>query len=183
MARGSRITFYADQEDLSVILDEFFISGNFNYTPTYWDDGDFNPTVDNPLSIKGYGILEDPLASICDSSWLITDASDKIAPKRYLLNNGMARFTVDNRTNPSSVRICLGGDAGDRTLIASQVDTLGLTERAKEIYKVFSKIIRKHGKKIGICYVLPSALSKFEYGWRLTYGKGYASSQDLKHPI
>jgi hypothetical protein len=182
MVRGRRITFYADKADLTKLFADFVRLGEFSYTLNYWDEGQPIPTVGDPADIPDYGVLSRPLPSICDLAYLVIDASDALRPERYTLKAGGARFTVDNSTNPSSVMLCLGGDAGDRTLIASQIDTLGLTERARQMHAAFSRIVRKRSTKVGICYVLPEAMSKFKDGWRLTYGKGYAPSQDLKLP-
>lgn len=136
----------------------------------------------NPADIPDYGVLRPPHQSISSLSYLVIDASRKLNPERYTLNAGGARYTIDNSTNPSSVRLCLGGDAGDRTLIASQVDTLGLSERAREMQASFSGVIRKRGVKVGTNIVLPGAMSKLREGWRLTQGKGYSPSLDLKLP-
>jgi hypothetical protein len=84
----------------------------------------------------------------------------ELKPERFLLNSGGARFKIDNGTNPSSVRLCLGGDAGDYTLIASQIDTLGLSERAREMQAAFACVVRKSGVKVGSNITLPGAMSK-----------------------
>jgi hypothetical protein len=180
MARGTRVTFYADREDLTLLFEKFFALGEFTYTLDYWDEGQKIPTVTNPLDIPDYGELTEKVRSICSRAFLVIDASDVLMPRRYSLNSGGSRYTIDNGTNPSSVRLCLGGDAGDRTLIASQIDTLGWTDRAREMQSAFSRIVRKSGVKLGICHVLPGAMAKFKDGWRLTYGKEYAPSQDLR---
>lgn len=182
MARGRRITFYADRDDLSVLFERFLALGRMTYTLKIWDEGQPVPTVSNPLDIPDYGIVPPPFPSMFSRAYLIVDASESISPRRIVLLAGGARYELDNGTNPSSVRLCLGGDAGDRTLIASQIDTLGFTERAQEMQAAFAKVIRKHGKKVGICYVLPGAMAKFKDGWRLTHDKGYARSQDLIMP-
>lgn len=182
MARGLRVTFYADRDDLTNLFQRFLELGEFTYTLKYWDEGELVPTATNPTEIPDYGNLRPPHQSICSLAYLVIDASSTLNPERFALRAGGARFTVDNSTNPSSVRLCLGGDAGDRTLIASQIDTLGRTERAREMQAAFSKVVRKCGIKVGICYVLPGAMAKFKDGWRLTYGKGYAASQDLRMP-
>lgn len=182
MAKGIRITFYAHRDDLTTLFEEFSKIGAFKYTPTYWDEGLPTPTVTSPSDIPDYGVLSSRNDSICSRAYLVIDESEVLKPKRYTLKAGGERLTVDNSTNPSSVRLCLGGDAGAHTLIASQIDTLGLTKRAQEMQAAFSRVVRKCGVKIGICYVLPGAMAKFKEGWRLTYGKGYAPSQDLKMP-
>jgi hypothetical protein len=183
MAKGRRITFYADRDDFTRLFKDFLSLGDFRYTLNYWEEDRPIPTVTNPVDIPNYGLLKPPFLSICSVAYLVIDASDALKPERYLLKTGEARFTVDNSTNPNSVRLCLGGDAGDLTLIASQIDTLGLTERSHAMHAAFSRVVRKRAEKVGICYVLPSALSKFKDGWRLTYGKGYAPSQDLRMPM
>lgn len=182
MARGIRITFYADRDDLKTLFEHFAGLGDFTYTRTYWDEGQAVPTVVSPLSIPDFGVMKPPLQSICTVSYLVIDASSALNPRRYSLNAGGARYTVDNGTNPSSVRLSPGGDAGDRTLIASQVDTLGLTDRARAMQAAFARVVRKLGVKVGNCYVLPGAMAKFKLGWRLTYGKGYSRSLDLSIP-
>jgi len=162
------------------LFEKFAKLGAFTYTRDYWDEGEPTPTWTNPSDIPNLGELNTKSNAICSLSYLVIDASDVLMPRRYSLNSGGSRYTIDNGTNPSSVRLCLGGDAGDRTLIASQIDTLGWTDRAREMQSAFSRIVRKSGVKVGICHVLPGAMAKFKDGWRLTYGKEYAPSQDLR---
>lgn len=182
MARGIRITFYADRDDLKTLFEHFVGIGDFTYTLSYWDEGQPAPTVVSPLSIPDYGVMKPPCQSICTVSYLVLDASCALSPRRYCLSAGGARYTVDNGTNPSSVRLSPGGDAGDHTLIASQIDTLGLTERARSMQAAFARIVRKCAVRVGNCYVLPGAMAKYKLGWRLTYGKGYSRSLDLSIP-
>lgn len=182
MAKGLRITFYADRADLKTLFERFLELGEFTYTLTYWDEGQPIPTVSNPADIPDYGVLRPPHQSISSLSYLVIDASSELNPERYTLKAGGARYTIDNSTNPSSVRLCLGGDAGDRTLIASQVDTLGLSERAREMHASFSRVVRESGVKVRSNIVLPGAMSKLREGWRLTQGKTYSPSLDLKLP-
>jgi hypothetical protein len=182
MAKGIRVTFYADRADLAALFEKFYRFGKFTYTPLYWDEGQAPPTVENPADIPSFGKLSPQTDSLCSLSYLVIDATDELRPQRFLLNSGGARFNIDHGTNPSSVRLCLGGDAGDRTLIASQVETLGLSERALEMQAAFSGIVRKSGLRVGSNVVLPGAMSKLQEGWRLTHGKSYSPSLDLKLP-
>jgi hypothetical protein len=182
MARGIRVTFYADRPDMTALFEQFCYLGKFTYTPLYWDEGQPPPTVENPADIPNYGVLGLRTNSLCSLSYLVVDATDELRPTRFILTSGGARFSIDHGTNPSSVRLCLGGDAGDRTLIASQVETLGLTERAKQMQAAFSRVVRKSGVKVGSNVVLSGAMSKLREGWRLTHGKSYSPSLDLKLP-
>ena len=182
MARGIRVTFYADRADMAALFEKFCRLGKFTYTPLYWDEGQPPPTLENPADIPSYGELSPRTNSLCSLSYLVIDATDELKPERFLLNSGGARFKIDNGTNPSSVRLCLGGDAGDYTLIASQIDTLGLSERAREMQAAFARVVRKSSVKVGSNITLPGAMSKLREGWRLTHGKSYSPSMDLKLP-
>lgn len=178
--KGIRTTFYADRDDLNILAEAFSYLGNFAYTMNYWDEGAPFPSYQNPRDIPDFGLLNSQSASICGVALLITDASQALNPQQYVLQSGKARLKVDNTTDPDSARLCVGGDAGESILIASQIDTLGLTARAREIQSAFSHVIRERSANVDGYRVLPGAMLKLQSGWRLCFGKTYSPSLDLK---
>jgi hypothetical protein len=179
MARGTRTVFYADIEDFRFLDHHFQIIGELNYAKSLWREGEKEYLFKNLSNIPNLGIVTDEDNHICDRCIFINDKCDIPIPEKYQHSDGRIDCTLDTFTNPSAIMLCLGGEYRDNTLIASEINTLGLSERSKELKKLFSKPIVKAGTKGSYGYALPGALNKYKSGWRLTTGYGYHSSQDF----
>ncbi len=178
--RGLRTYFYADKNDMAVLFEKILALGDFKFTRCYWDQEDGESIFYNPFEIPDYGKSEGPAYSCPSIGYIVTKASDMSYARRYTVKTtGTVRYAADNITHPSSIRLALGGDAGDNTLICSLIDTLAYTDEAKALYKSFSKIVRELSLHKPREYVLPGAMQLYTQGWRLTRGKDMASSQDI----
>jgi hypothetical protein len=165
-----------------LLFHEILAQGGFKFTACYWDEVDGEAIYHSPFDIPNYGMSEGPAFTCPGIGYMVTHADDKSRAERYTVKTtGVVRYSADNGTHPSSIRLALGGDAGDNTLICCLIDTLAFTDEARVLFKNFSKIVRK----LSVCkpreYVLPGALELYKQGWRLTRGKEMASSQDVPH--
>ena len=182
MARGKRVTFYADRVDLEILSDELDNAGSFSYFLTYWDE-DQGPSVCSRLIDVGVPhTLHKMHSSICSLACLVVEEGTEVVGRCFDLDAGGRRRTADNITHPDSVRFCIGGISTDRTIIASQLDTLGHTDKSREIFSLFSNIIVKMGFKIASDVIMPGTLQKLRQGWRLTHGLDFPRGADIKLP-
>lgn len=133
----------------------------------------------NPADIPRLGTAN-PQGRCPNIGYLVTDVEDALVPETLKLSDGSVRYSA-GRFNLNSVRLSLGGDAGNRTLVCSLVDTLGVTPRAKQIHLLFSKEILRHGKKCGRFVILPGAVERLQNGWRLTEGVPLLRELDFTH--
>ena len=178
--RGFRTYFYADKSDMEAVFKEVLALGDFKFTRCYWDEIEGESIYYNPFDIPDYWISEGPAFSCPGIGYIVTHADDRSSAERYTIKTtGVVRYKADNGTHPSSIRLSLGGDAGDNTLICSLIDTLAYNDEAKTLFKRFSNVITK----LSLCkpreHVLPGALELYKQGWRLTRGKDMAASQDV----
>jgi hypothetical protein len=94
---------------------------------------------------------------------LISDALDKEDGSGRIIN-------IHQGFNFDTTCAYLGVVVEQSTLIISEVSTLGDSPRAKEIQKLFRKVIMKHTKKVGNTRVMPGAMEKLKAGWVLVPG-------------
>lgn len=89
---------------------------------------------------------------------------------------------ADQNNNFDSVVIGFGGDAGDDTLIISDINTAGDSEEARALYRRFQSLIwsmtRRVGRKGAPVRLMPGAAQKAKAGWRLAHGKGWSAVTD-----
>lgn len=179
--KGSAYYFYADKTDLEDLLRSLGELGSYCYTKGYWDANDSIPTYCDPLAIPNIGTVA-PTHVCPDVGYLVAASGVPLRPEEIKLTDGRIRFKVSNATTPDSVRLSLGGDAGDRTLIASALDTRAYTAEARALFSSFKKVIASTAKKVNRENVLPGAYKKLLDGWRLTTGKSYSRKMDLMLP-
>lgn len=178
--RGFRTYFYADKNDMEALFREILALGDFKFTRCYWNEVDGEAIYHSPFDIPDYWMSEGPAFTCPRIGYIVTNADDESRAERYTVKStGVTRYSADNGTHPSSVRLDLGGDAGDNTLVCSLIDTLAYNDEAKTLFKSFSKIISKLSISKPREHVLPGALVLYKQGWRLTRGKDMAASQDV----
>lgn len=178
--RGLRTYFYANKTDMELLFHKILAQGDFKFTRCLWNEVDGEAIYHSPFDIPNYWMSEGPAFTCPGIGYMVTHADDESRAERYTVKTTSAvRYSADNGTHPSSIRLALGGDAGDNTLICSLIDTLAYNDEAKTLFKNFSKIITN----LSVCkpreHVLPGALELYKQGWRLTRGKEKAVSQDV----
>lgn len=178
----AEVEFFADREDLKRLLESLRGLGEFRYTALTGTVNAELAEYRDPAELMNAGIVK-PGAPDRGAGFMITDVSVLVVTRKIKMSDGSGfKLTLDQTSNPDAVRIALGGEAGDRTLISSVVDTQGDTERARATHALFKKAVGKISKRISSCYVMPGAMEKLEQGWRLTADKGFLPGLDLKKP-
>jgi hypothetical protein len=81
--------------------------------------------------------------------------------------NGGTKYAVDQVENPQTIVIHCGGLTGER-LVAGQVGTASDSDESKELFELFSKLIRARFERIKSYYVGPDAAKLLDSGTRLT---------------
>jgi hypothetical protein len=179
---GLRTEFFADREDLKQLLECFRSLGEFRYTALTGTVNAELAEYRDPVELMNVGMVT-PAAPGRGAGYMITDVSVPVTTRQIKMADGSGfKLTLDQSSNPDAVRIALGGEAGDQTLISSIVDTQGDTDRARATHALFRKAVTKASKRVSSRFVMPGAMEKFEQGWRLTAGKGFHPGLDLKKP-
>ena len=172
--------FYADEDDLAVLLSEFTKLGDFKYIEMYSQLNEENKCYKDAIHI----LEQDKwMTKSRRCNFLVVDSSASLMSDILDKSDGSGRIiSIHQGFNLDSIVLKLGGTKENNTLIASVVDTIGDTTRAKEIQKMFRKVVMKQSKKISDTRVMPNAMEKLKAGWRLTAGLGYPDIRDVKLP-
>lgn len=124
-----------------------------------------------------------PEKPIPRQSFLAMEINQEFFHREITLKDGSGKISiVDQNQNWNSVAIAFGGDAGDRTLVMSDINSTADTEKAKELHTSFRKLINSMSRQVGHqnkSYVLmPGAIAKAKDGWRLARDKSWQTSTD-----
>ena len=181
--RGSDVSFYADREEMLGLLEDFNGIGTLIYT-------------------EKLSKVNTPLVRLADATQLIGFLRSRVVqfgyPKLFLAHDQNLALTVEESVqadgsgtklsirqwcNPDSVVIRLGGQIyGQRILVATSINTTGESERSRQLFAQFKKLVRKRARQVGRFHVLPGAFDKLCSGWRLTPEPQYSPSEDLQPP-
>jgi hypothetical protein len=179
--RGSEIRVYADPADMKQLLNLFDQIGGLAFTEAlsrlnapparFTDPRDLINYLRNTM--LGHGGI-----------FLVTRAGDAIVQMVLTMQDGSGtKVSTHQPFNPHAIMINLGGELeGDRTVVATSVNTTGETPKAKELFKAFKKLVLRNAEYINGFYVMPRALEKLDSGWRLTPEPQHSRSLDLKRP-
>ncbi len=172
---GRSSYFYADENDLADLLVAFQESAGFKYVQMRSELNQPNEVYDDPLEI-----LEEAMATCAEPirrhSFLVIDDDQEIFCRHITLRDGSGvRSIADQNNNFNSIVIAFGGYVGNQTILMSDVNTVGDTDKAIEIHKVFKKIIMANTTRVGgkgrPYRLMPEALKKLKSGWHLTQNK------------
>ncbi len=101
----------------------------------------------------------------CDSFLVVTQENEVIADD-FLDNKDRIRFSIDQRQNPGSIVMRLGGLWNEETIISGSITTIHKTKEAQQIMKLFYNEIKKF-HKVKAYFAGPKAYSLFQNGNRL----------------
>ena len=175
-----RTEFFADREDLRRLLEAFRTLGEFRYTAVSGAVNGGLAEHRDPVELMSQGTVT-PESPNRGAGYMVTDVATPVASRKIKMADGSGiKLTLDQSSNPDSIRIALGGEAGDQTLISGIVDTQGDTDRARTMHRLFRKAIVKEASRVADRFVMPGAMQKLDQGWRLTAGKGFHPGLDLQ---
>lgn len=179
---GVSCEFYADEADLTDLLREFPTLGLFKYVEIDSALNESNRVHFDPLEVLPAAIVS-PEKPIRSQSFLVMEHDREIATRAIIRRDGSGMIRVaDQNNNWDSIVIAFGGDAGDRTLIMSDINTVGDTEKARELHKKFKALVWSKTKRVGPkgtpYRLMPGAIAKAKAGWRLARDKGWQPVTD-----
>lgn len=181
---GLSCEFYADESDLIDLLRALPSLGRLKYIEISSGLNCSNSVYLDPTQILARAKVT-PASPTRGHSFLVTQADQEIFTREILRADGSGRITVaDQNQNWNSVVIALGGEAGDRTLVMSDINTVGDTEEARDLHRKFKALVRSRARRVGPkgkpALLMPGAIRKAKEGWRLSRNPGWALSTDLR---
>lgn len=93
--------------------------------------------------------------------------------------DGVTRFYVDQRDNPLTVEVCLGGQWEEGVLISGRVATVSDAAESRALYRRFGNSLRRHFVRVRAYLVGPAAHGRLMAGWRLTAAAHSPRAYDL----
>ena len=174
---GTTCEFYADADDLGALLREFQPLGTLKFVQVRSRANAANDMFTGDLT----ALLAEALISkdrpTRTQSFLVMERDQEVFSRDIALGDGSGTVTIiDQNQNPNSVALAFGGDAGDRTLIMSEIVTTAETDVATELRKNCKKLVASMSKRVGLegkpVQLMPGALIKAKFGWRLARTKG-----------
>lgn len=180
---GASCYFFADESDLLELLDSFFALSKYKYVQMRSGVNEENcvPTNAKELLLLSKVSSEKPTRV---QSFLVVESDQEVFFREIVLIDGGIRRIADQNNNFDSIVLAFGGDAGDQTLIMSDISTVGDTKKALEIHKNFRKLVEskavKSGNRGSRYFLMPGAVKKLKSGWRLAGGKEWSRETDPK---
>lgn len=181
---GLRAEFYADDEDIRTVLARFRELGGLKYVEQLSSLSAEPQQFTDPLDLFGRVNLA-PEAPNSRRLFTVLDRDAKLSFREIEMAGGSGvKKSVSQYMNPDSVVLSFGGEVGDRTIVMSDITTIGDTERAREMHKAFKKLIAENTLRVGskgTSYrLMPGSIAKLKDGWRLAREKRQPKSMDPK---
>jgi hypothetical protein len=93
--------------------------------------------------------------------------------------DGVRRFYVDQRENPQTIEVCMGGQWEDGILISGRVATASDASQSLALFRRFERELRGHFVRVRAYLVGPEANRRLAAGWRLTTAAHSPRTYDL----
>tara|TARA_Y100001933_G_scaffold138897_1_gene137745 strand:- start:910 stop:1455 length:546 start_codon:yes stop_codon:yes gene_type:complete len=175
-----RAEFFTDRADTLRLLEALRTLGEFRYTAISSPVNAELAQYRDPVALLSIGTVT-PQAPNRGAGFMVTEIEVPIITRRIAMADGSGfKLTLDQTSNPDSIRIALGGEVGDETIVSGIIDTQGATERSRRLHALFRKAIVKQSERVSGRFVMPGAMRKLNEGWRLTAGKGFHPDLDLR---
>lgn len=179
MARTYEI--FASREDLLSLLETIEKDRPLQYVEV-----DLSPIENPPVRHSARSIEDLGVAKRGDQNhepiFLVKDQGLPVASRAVPQRRGGTLYAIDQRLNPKSIVIKVGGEYKDEALIAGQIGTVSKDPDSLSLMKAFGKEIRKTFKKekAGPYWLSPGAERALQSGLRLTASLQAPKETDLK---
>lgn len=148
--------FFATARDLAFVVKEvslqrplsFMVAGLFKEEPT---------TIAHDLN-----------CSVPMTAYLVFDRAENVMARRVPQEHGSVMYAIDQMENLHTISLQYGGLVKGPRLVASQVGTISKSRVSKQVYYLFTSVIRSQFDKIQSYYVGPEAILLLDKGIRLT---------------
>jgi hypothetical protein len=181
---GLSCEFFADNADLADLVREFATLGRFKFVQISSELNRPNRLYAEPAEILAAALVS-PEKPHRRQSILIMDHDQDVLTRAIVRTDGSGTLRVaDQNNNWNSIVIVFGGEAGDQTLVLSDICTVGDTEKSRQLHKGFKALIWSKTVRVGPrgtpWRLMPGAIAKAKAGWRLTPDKGFVRDLDAK---
>jgi len=181
-----RRSFYADEDDLLHLLCLFRCLQDYKYVQMRSELNKENKIFFDPVEILPSAIVT-PSRPYLVNSYMVVKKDVKLSSRKIERADGSGTLTIISQSqNHVSISLGLGGNAGDKTLLASELGSIESSQAVKNIYNEFDNIIISNTKKLGHkgspYRLMPGSIAKLSEGWRLTQGKERIRELDVKIP-
>ena len=179
---GRSCYFYADESDLLNLLEAFKEFDGYKYVQISSELDMPNSVYTNPVDCFSSAILT-PNSAVRSQSFLVLENEQEVFTRELKRSDGSGTLSIaDQNNNFDSIVIVFGGDAGDQTIIMSDINTVGDTDKAVEMHKKFKKLVMSKTKKVGAkgtpYRLMPGAADKLKSGWHLTQNRVWKPGVD-----
>ena len=142
-------------------------TGEFKYTVTGLFDSPHLESLLTLLDREDLGLVASG-DNIHATARMISDKRLVIKVREVPQRRGRMKYAVDQKANPDTIVFRAGGIFKEGCLIAGQVGTASTSKASLELFKLFSKEIRRQFTKIRSYHVGKQAAEWLDKGWRLT---------------
>jgi len=171
--------FFATRTDLLKVLDSIEAEQSIKYSEYGMFDSATGQNFNSARDIKDFGISihgeqnHDLILLILPAD---VDVKIRDVPQRH---SGIKYF-VDQELNKKSIVVKVGGEHKGSAIIAGQIGTVSDDSDSISLFKLISKEVHKHFKKIKTYYVGENAEKALDDGLRLTASIRSPMDYDLK---
>jgi hypothetical protein len=172
------IHLFATKGDWLRIFGEFKSRVRVKYTRASRLNGPHPITWWSGAEIPHLGIAAGDQLTACDMI-LVLEESTAIRVETRVTAIGQRIFDVDQRLNPDSVAIWLGGEWKDEAIIAGRIATISKTPSAQTMMRTALRSAKKHFRKVNAYWIGLEAFDAWKDGKRLTYAIQSPPEYDL----
>lgn len=171
--KGKQTMFFALLQDMEHILGEVEAQVDIRYYKMGMFDKKPVPVYESIFDAPNVGFALADDWNLVDA-YLVMKKKERLNIREVPQRAGGIRFAIDQEVNLNSIELKLGGKSfkKENMIVAGRLATISSEKDSDELYKLFSKKIKKAFKYIDGFYVGKTAEEKLREGWRLvTTGK------------
>jgi hypothetical protein len=163
---SKQVNFFATEKDMRSLMQ--IVEAQFAVTYFcigVFDDSDIRGLL-SMATKRDLGFVEYPDAASA-AKYLMLPAEVPVLVREVQQRTGITKYAVDQLNNPQSIVVAPGGKFKDVGIVAGMAGTVTKDAVSLEIYRFFSKQIRKEFSLIHSFYIGPEALNALDSGIRL----------------
>jgi hypothetical protein len=118
-------------------------------------------------------------ASVECPYYLASTSPAEFQPRSVTAVDGVTRFYFDQRENPQTIEVCMGGQWGEGIIIGGRVATVSESPESLALMRRFERALRRQFVRVRSDLVGPEARRRLSAGWRLTSAAHSPTLYDL----
>jgi len=175
----NQLSFFATKADLESLLRKVETEQRLQYVLT--------GLFDSPITVPMLSLLNAPTVGFVGAgdpnqspTYLVADRGMLISARPVPQRSGGVKYAVDQGVNPQTIALQPGGLFGETCLIAGQVGTVSGDAHSADLFRSFSKEIRRQFTMVKSFYIGKEAVELLDKGFRLTANAKSPALYDLK---